>query len=330
MKVWFLALMVPTAVLAFSPTGQQDCTSIDLRDETLGTVRNQKQMSWCYAFTAADMMAHAQGIQDKISAADVAIAYNETKIGKVVRWLDVNVINSKDPDLRKLAHQTGFNKVALMTSLNEGWCPEEVLPSETWTKVTRTEAGELEEQVPLEKAMIDISALHDIRKSLSVETLPYYYRFKNVDPATFVNLLQAKTVAKFYTSIRKTACRDDRKPFSFDGNVKMEVKCPGVFSKISHHLEAGRIVGLDYDSRILQDSSNHRVKISQLHTSSIVGRRWNGERNTCEFLIRNSHGESCGVRYDPTYDCENGNIWLSESQIFYSMTSIVYMLPNQN
>jgi hypothetical protein len=326
MKVWFLALLVSQAAVAMTGTSKQDCSSLDLRDDFLGEVRNQKKISWCYAFAGADMLAHAFKIPEKISAADMAIAYNETKIGKLFRWLDVNIINPKDPEIRKLAHQTGFNKTALITSMKEGWCPESVFSSEQWTKVSKTDQGLKEEQVPLDQAMLEISALHDIRKSLSTENLPFHYNFKNVDAESFVKLLQSKTLPRFYSSLRQLVCRDDRRSFDQVEKVKMVIRFPGIFNRISEQLEGGRIVGLDYDFRILQDSANHKVKISELHTSSIVGRRWNTERNTCEFLIRNSHGDKCGVKYDPTYDCESGNIWLSESQIFNSMTSIVYIL----
>jgi len=325
MNFWFLALIIPSLAFAFTSTPKPECSTLDLR-ESLGEVRDQKKVSWCYAFTASDMLGHTFNLPEKVSAADVAIGYNETKIGQFVRWLDVNVVNLRDPDLAKLAHQTGFNKAALITSMKEGWCPENIFPSEVWTKMIQTPEGWVEEQVPLHNAMLEIAVLHAERKNLTPQNLPYYYSFKNVGAAEFIELLQNKKVAGFYSALREAVCRDDRRPFDYRWKVKMVIKNPKIFDRISEQLETGRLVGLDYDSRVLTDNSNHGLNISELHTSSLVARRWNEERKTCEFLVRNSHGNACGLKYDPTIDCDAGSLWLSESQIFKNMTSIVFML----
>lgn len=326
MKLLLLGLALPALAFAYNPTSQQSCTPIDLRNESLAGARNQKNVSWCYAFTAADMLAHTFNQTERISAADIAIGYNITKVGLFVRWLDVNLLNRKDPTLRSMPHQNGFNKLALIQSMKEGWCPERVLPSESWTKMLRTENGWTQLEIPLEQAMLEISAMHDIRKSLTVENIPFYYSFKNVDAQVFVQLLQNKKVATIYSELRKAVCRDDRQSFNYNWKVKMVFKNPKVFFRISEQLENGRLVGLDYDSRILLSSTSRGVKISNLHTSSLVGRRWNQNTHSCEYLIRNSYGQNCGARYDQSYECESGNLWLDESLIYKSMTSIVYML----
>lgn len=326
MKRILLAWAIPVMAFAYHPTSQQNCTSLDLRNETLGDVRNQKGVSWCYAFTSADMLGHTFHESDKISAADIAIGYNQTRVGLFMRWLDLNLLNRKDPELRSMAHQTGFNKLSLISAMKEGWCPERIFPSEAWTKMSRTDLGWVSTQVPLEQAMLEISTLHDIKKSLTPDNIPYFYSFKNVDAKVFVQMLQSKNVAGIYSSLRKAVCRDDRRPFDYKWKVKMVIKNSKIFSRVSEQLETGRLVGLDYDSRILLNSSNRGFKISELHTSSIVGRRWNPAQQACQFLIRNSYGEDCSVRYDPSYECDAGNVWLGESQIYPSMTSIVYML----
>ncbi len=71
MKMWFLALAVPTLVHAYYPTNERDCSGLNLQNDTLGAVRNQGKISWCYAFTASDMLSHTFD-KEQISAADVA------------------------------------------------------------------------------------------------------------------------------------------------------------------------------------------------------------------------------------------------------------------
>ena len=329
MKLFLALLTLPTLAIAFHPTAQKDCSPLDLRNENLGQVRDQHQVAWCYAFTAADMVGYTFNEQEKVSAADIAIGYNQTKLGLFVRWLDLNVIHRKDPITSRVAHQNGFNKLALIKAMNDGFCPERIFPSESWTKMTRTQDGWTQSQSPLDQAMLEIAALHDIKNSLTAENIPYFYHFKNVNAQGFVQMLQTKNVAGFYSALRETVCRDDRRPTDYHWKVKMVVKNPRIISKISEQLEMGRLVGLDYDSRILKDSSTPRLSLSELHTSSLLGRRWNETNNSCEFLVRDSHGTDCSVRYDRRYDCEAGNLWLGESFIYRSMTSIVYMLSGE-
>lgn len=330
MKFWLLAVMIPTVLFARTSTPQDKCSQIDLRNDVLGHVRDQGAISWCYAFAGADMLNYTFNEHEKISAADVAIGYNQTNIGLFMRWLDINLLHRNDTTIRGEAHQTGFNKKSLMNTLKTGWCPESVFPSEKWTKVSRTTNGWVEEQVLLGPAMLDIQKLHQIRRSLTPDNIPYYFKFKNVGINEFTKMVKSNFINSFYFELRKNVCKDDRHPFEHKKDVKMVIKNPWIFNNLSKELERGNVVGLDYDSRVLDNTSNHSLGVNQLHTSVIVGRRWNQERSTCEYLIRNSHGEQCQGEYDPTIECDFGNLWLSEDQIYRNMTSIVYMVEPKN
>jgi hypothetical protein len=310
MKLWFLALAIPGLVHAYYPTAERECTNLNLQNETLGAVRNQGKISWCYAFTASDMLSHTFN-KEQISAADVALNYNESLVGRIMTTVDPN----GNP------HETGFNKIALSKAMKDGYCPELVFPSETWIKVIDGK----EEKIPMPEAMKEIAGLHKIRHTLTSKNLPFHYQFKNIGRDEFLSLIQTKKLRNFYSNLRHEACRDDRVSFDARWKVKMAFKNKKVFSRISEQLESGRLIGLDYDARILESREHQGVKLSELHTSSIVGRRWNRERSTCEYLVRDSHGVQCS-RYDPSYECSAGNVWLGESQIYGSLISIVYML----
>ena len=136
MKAWMLILAIPTLVHAYSPTPEKDCSDLDLRNDILGTVRDQGKISWCYAFTASDMLAYTFDKTERISAADIALNYNESLIGRI---MDVFTSNGNP-------HETGFNKVALDKAMKDGYCPESVFPSEQWTKVSNG----TEEVLPIE------------------------------------------------------------------------------------------------------------------------------------------------------------------------------------
>jgi hypothetical protein len=311
MKKWILCLLLPSIVYGYSASDKSSCTDLNLDTASLGKVRNQGKISWCYAFTAADMLQYTFGISDKISAADIATNYNNSSVGKIMDlFLDYGQ-----------PHETGFNKVALIQGMKSGHCSESSFPSEEWIKVT---SGQ-EEKILMPQAIEEIKKLYQLRKNLTLSNLPFYFKFKNVDKKTFLSILQTKNKIKhFFTELRNKACESDRVEFDKRLKVKMVFRNKNIFRRINSQLDSGRIVGIDYDSRVLLNTQNQTRKISELHTSSIIGRRWNSEKNSCEFLLRNSWGEGC-QRYDESIECQEGNVWLGESSLFRNMTSIVYI-----
>lgn len=310
MKKWIFLLLIPAFAYGYIPTSQNECSPLDIRNETLGHVKNQGQISWCFAFTASDMLSYTFDKQ-RISAADVALNYNESLVGRIMSTVDPN----------GTPHETGFTKVALIKAMKDGLCPESVFPSEKWIKVTNGK----EEEILMPVAMKEIAELHKKRKELTEKNLPFYFKFKNIDAKNFLSYLQTKHLRNFYQSLRLKACENDRESFDARWKTKMVFRNKGIFRRVNEQLELGRMVGLDYDSRILENRQHRGVKLSELHTSGIVGRRWNEERKSCEFLIRDSRGIQC-TRYDQSYDCHEGQLWLGESEIYGNMTSIVYML----
>lgn len=311
MKKWIFALFVPSILFAYSPSDKNTCSDLSLDTSSLGKVRNQGSISWCYAFTASDMLQYTFNTPDKVSAVDIATNYNESSVGKIMDLF----LNYGEP------HETGFNKVALIQGMKDGYCPENVFPSEKWVKVT----NEVEEIISMPAAMKEIGKLHSIRKTLNLNNLPFYYKFKNIDKSAFLSLLKSKNkIRNFYFELRKKVCAGERQDFSHRWKVKMVFRNSRIFKRIHSQLDANRIIGLDYDSRILENADNNKVSISSLHTSSIIGRRWNSQKSTCEYLIRNSWGDKC-ERYDSRHECQSGNIWLGESSVYKNMTSIVYL-----
>lgn len=309
---------------AFERTPQNKCTDIDLRSEILGEVRNQKNVSWCYAFSAADMLTSHYGLSEKVSAADIAINYNDSDMGNLIRWVRTT-FRLGDEETFMMPHQTGFNKVALERGMRDGYCPERIFPSESWTKMTRSGNDWIESKIDLRPAMLEIFALLKRQKELNVENLPVYFHFKNVEsPDEFLALLKTSTHHNFYGKLRNSVCMHDRIKFQKSYPAFMHVKDAKLFSTVNKELDKQNIVGLDYDSRILKDSNNRSIRVDEMHTSSFVGRRWSASANECQYLVRNSYGEACN-RYDLSYECQDGNIWLNESQLYPNMTSIVYL-----
>jgi hypothetical protein len=317
MRPWIMAflisLTIPFRGEAYTKTLESECTPVDLRNETLGPIRNQGEISWCYAFTAADVLQHTFGLKEIISAADLAISYNTSTTGQIV-----DIFTNHGPP-----HQTGFNLIAFKMALAQGYCPEEVLPSEKWIKVTEKNS----EEVPLSVATKEIHGLIKKKNELTLNNLPFYYQFKNVGKKEFLSLIKQNSPKSFYNKLRNTICKDDKMPFQGERKVNMHLRGPQIFSSINHQLSLGHLVSMDYDARILENRNHRGINLNELHTSSLVGRRWNRVERSCEYLIRDSYGDQC-TDYDPSYACEGGEVWISEKLIYPNLTSIVYLLPS--
>lgn len=313
----------------FIKTTQSECTSLDLRTSQLHQIRDQKKLSWCYAFTAADMLSYAYDLSEPISAADVAIHYNASDLGLFSRWLRDTFGQKPSQDNQDdfmMPHQTGFNKVALDRAIRDGHCPERVFPSETWVKMTNVHGRWLESKTDLKTAMIDIYSLLKNQAHLTASNIPYYFHFKNVESAeAFYVLLKGETTSSFYSKLRNQVCRDDRISFSESYKVQMSIKDGAAFATLNRQLNKGRLVGIDYDARVLSDSRNQSIRISELHTSAIVARRWSARDQQCQYLIHDSHGDQC-TRYDASYECLGGQVWIDESKIYNNLLSFVYVM----
>jgi hypothetical protein len=322
-----------TFAAPFFKTQKKDCSPIDIRTDHLREIRDQKKVSWCYAFTAADMLTYTFNLPEKASAADVAINYNDSDAGLIVRWFNQTFgqrRSSGDQDIFMMPHQTGFNQVALRRSMRDGFCPERVFPSEFWIKRERTEFGFHESKVDLRSAMLDIYQLLKNEKNLTTDNLPYYFAFQNIQsPQDFLGVIKGETPKTFYAKLRAEVCKHDRIPFHKKYQVEMYLKDASVFKVLNKHLNLSRMVGIDYDDRITSDRRHRGIAIKELHTSGIVARKWNAQKNECSYLIRDSRSATC-TRYDPSYECLGGKIWLEESLLYPSLVSLVTILSSKN
>ena len=86
---------------------------------------------------------------------------------------------------------------------------------------------------------------------------------------------------------------------------------------------------------IFQDNNNvydvsllrfpHKSEGLPIHMSSIVARRFDEGSGSCQYLIRNSWGSSCGGYYSEKYECKNGHVWVPQKHLTRMVQSITYI-----
>ena len=301
-------------MLLMTSLARADCTSLDLRNETLGEVRDQKNVSWCYAYTVSDMIAHHYHLP-RISAADIAITYNHDPLVKMQRKLYEFYFRMFNPDRLNTEHTTGFIQIALQTSLARGVCAENIFPSDFLTRITSGERGASTEKIPMAQAIREIHLQKESSNFLS------YYFFQNIDAETYFKYLKESDIHDLFFNLTEKACQGSR--FHDFGNV---VPVHHYVSKksldeIDQVLASGNIAGIEYFPSFLY---NLDAPIGGMHTSSIVARRMNGKTKSCEYLIRNSHGSGCS-QYDRRLECDQGQIWVPAPLLKSRLISVSHL-----
>jgi hypothetical protein len=298
---------------AYYLTTATRCPTVDLRNEFSLKMRNQGDISWCYAHAASDYLQFQFKVEDQISAADVAIRYNLRPWPRLARWLTGNTVP-----------QTGFIRNSIIDAVNEGYCPESVFPSESWTRVDQ--AG-VATQVNLKAAIEDLFRLqenihHGIFKNAS--ELPYSYVFKTVSKETLFDILNHSTSKQMLNELRITACEKDRKPFNGSINqIGMHFRGRNVFNRINDQLDSKQALTIDFFYGVLNNATHFKRGLGELHTTLLYGRRFDETTSECQYLIKNSYGSDC-TEYDSRHTCEGGYVWMNESYLYRALTSYVY------
>jgi hypothetical protein len=97
-----------------------------------------------------------------------------------------------------------------------------------------------------------------------------------------------------------------------------------LFQMMDEVLNKGKIVGVSYQAQVIFPT---RVQVSAFnsfanHANTIVARQWNPRSNTCDYVIRNTWGESCGPSVGL---CSRGYYSISEKFIDAAVQKVDYI-----
>ena len=307
------------SVFHYSATPEEECNSIDFRNSFSLKIRNQHEVAWCFAHSAADYLQYTFKLPDQISAADIAINYSKSNWSKFSNFL-VRVFKKSH---RNEPNEDGLIKFAVQKILPQGYCLEKLLPSETWTFIdTNTKQRK---EVEILDAVSDIfNLLNKVKKGEinNAQELPFFYSFEKIDQELFFKLLLTSKKKNVLEKIRNAACINERVPYPHNLKIKMEFKNKNIFENMNQEFENQNPVSIDFYSKILKNIDKQVNPFGSLHTVLLYGRNFDYKTNECRYLIKNSYGENCST-YDSKLKCEAGYIWIPEHTLFKSMTSQV-------
>lgn len=327
---------------------QSGCGAVDLRSE-MPPVRDQQGTGWCYGYAAADLLSHELG--ENISAVDIAVGYQAmsaaSEVGRAF-MADVRDYFTEDTLMERMrdgiwgrderilgrtadayrgaiapsTRNGGYTSRAIMARQNMGYCRESELPSDNYGS-TR-----------LEQAITDLIALRDqVREQnsrtnaseLAIQTCQEMGErigelFPNLLISDVERVLQNPYFNDIYYSFVQHSCKNR---ISGQG-IRAHETPTHLFQDrgagvIDAHLSEGKIIGINYRIDMLQAGREGN------HASTVVGRRWNADRNQCEYLVRNSWGTGCNYGYRNETSCENGNIWVNKALLTEQTYSLSYI-----
>lgn len=320
---------------------QKSCTNKDNRKPPLATVkdgkvvknnmRNQDSIGWCYAYSAADMLSHKMG--QEFSAIDVANAYNDTR--SVYFWEN----EKKESEL-----EGGYITKAANSAKKRGVCLEKNLPSCDF-KFADNSSNYI-------KQLRAVEGLYDTYYKDTTEDGMIWGRNKKIGGdldraiSSFTTgvcrpsypgiapLFPEVSMDEFVDVLGKSCSANDCVDRLVDMSCKPRVKIPenlnfkdedssvdSMLARLDKELNQGDIAGILYSSKTLYDRYDYK---GANHASTIVARRFNTKTNSCEYMIRNSWGSSCGYS-DPRIECTEGNLWMPEEYLRRTVYGVTYV-----
>lgn len=299
----------------------------------MGPARQQGKYGFCGSFTAADQIGQRLGFGGRISALHVALnAYNVLAEGNKYPLLNSAKVQR---DLSKIYGQTPaqvFDRGLKNLSKSEvsefgGEHPDIVARAYNL-------AGSVCLDDHITKNYDDMGNLiqrleNNLLRNLSSGD-PNYCSESNeslkkkkelvVSPELFFKLMNITLNESCRTSVPLPKISIE--PVIFPC---WQMDKAGCFQGLNEGLNNGRIVGITYrtDSFTKEPSNDGK----DVHASSIVSRKWNKVKKTCEYEIRNSWGPECENSYkeDSSISCNEGYVWVTDDLLQKMVQQVNYL-----
>lgn len=284
-----------------APLRKSKCTTVDLESSIPAKgIRNQGDFSWCYAAAAADQVSYYA--KAKISAADMALEYErrghqEAKSQKGSSFVDIISGGGDSAKAIQDTEQIGF-------CLEENFRTDEngvkSLDSAYQALANHKIAGEISPS--------DLRSLWNIGRTIA----------PNMSYTDFVQIVRTSPSDDFFRRFRNQACAPRLKMkfqveesqaryapgdrigniiqflymINFSAEVRNQAANPTKTMKwIDETLERKDwIIFSTSTACLLPKSAQTETGYNDGHAVSLVGRKWNEEKKSCEYIIKNSWG----------------------------------------
>lgn len=282
---------------------RQRCSPVDLKN-TLGPVRDQDNLDWCYAFTAADVLSQALRQEKKGVLGLTPDGFSRNDVSPIQM---AHETQKKHPKRNLIDSQTfagGSVAEALKSALSRGKiCTDQELDSRGGSNSEGLRR--MMDRAQSARAPGDPTSPTEYHRKLSEDEIARLCK-------TAIDEFKVTSVKDPVRSRHNSKKRSQAEEAQVNNQMR---------EALDSALNQGRIAGIAYDSFF--------KKPEGAHASSIIARRIiNGE---CHYRIRNSWGLSC-KGYDAPYDqqCQRGEIWVKESALLPKIFSVDYIPASEH
>lgn len=294
----------------YSTDDPAKCSVVDLRSK-LPPVRNQDSVGWCYAFATADFLSFKTGFE--VSAIDLATNYATYKMPLADRDFNYSETNANI--------MGGQPDVLVGYALNFGVCKEKDSPSEYFSENIDTKKY-IQNIESKSSSLKNKPSSEFIRKCSQDKTLPFDEIRK---------VLKSTEPQNIIYSLNEQRCKNKKVTLNYPDylrvhkEVSSKYKKEDLISSIDQQFDRKQPSLITYDTGFL-----YQERQFSPHAVLAVGRRFNPQSKKCEFLIRNSWGESCSLyegKYAKASHCDNGHLWVPREELHQNIIGVTQYDP---
>lgn len=316
-REYFILLLVLMGHQALAQQKTQarnfSCQPVDLRNEfNFGLAKNQKSLSWCYAYTAADLISFR--LQRNISAFDLAV-----KTQKEYRPIET------DQEIFITELSGAPIQMTFAAAKKYGVCAASKVSSAGKASEFLKEVEDLIVQIQRIKiANKGQDLAQKIRQICSKKTFALNKVFPTTDFHTITQVLsQIQPGVNSLPEVFDQVCgsRISIPNLDFEGFIFQQSESSS--AKIREQLNKSNPVIIVYSSKTLRDP-RHAGPVD--HASTVIAMRPT-ETGQCEYLVRNTWGAENPKLYHSSLrkKLSQGNVWISEDMIKKMVREIHYL-----
>jgi hypothetical protein len=318
----------------FVPRKSADrCSKVQGIKEKLGENRNQDGLGWCFADVVADILSFETG--QRLSDFDIGL----------------RAFSGYGPEFSIADLNAGSPRKVLDHVLREGACSEENMPSNERLIAEFAKKVEAGEYAPTPKQLAAMNAnmlaeairvLEQVRglslRQLTANENHFCQAFDSAHllfPAlsefeVLGGITNSMSNEELFRWLVKRTC--DRRPLKLPGNFRYKQLFPSgatpkaaagfpLLPGVDKALAAGKPVEFGF-----RPNRFFNFRTSDRHVALIVGREF--RNGTCQYLVRNSFGPSCGYyrgKYGSPANCGRGNFWITEEDFVKTADNIGFV-----
>jgi predicted metal-dependent HD superfamily phosphohydrolase len=352
-------VLVAMASIAQAKTSKEQCTPVEGLQEKLGPIRDQSDVGWCYANTAADMLTayYDTSKMGYMSVLQLAIIYNlswETSLnffdgGSVARTL-------------KTALRTANASDRSQDLLKFGFCPES-LESEEMSMGPQSALSLKVGKLMDLKTSFDLGRFDLVKNQIFrgkylnllsqggfVDAIPEQSLYQALEKSTPGNFLLHFSdllcgARRFYNSNKDLNVITHMKTGTTQlKNSKGELcTVPVEFDLVKdvhRQLDQKNLVAASLSMELIKAGGDleRGRQVYSGHALSVVDRRW--QNGSCQLKLRNSWGSKCDIKIDESQktsryskyikECDQGYLWVNESDFLKASENISYLSVGQD